>query len=168
MKTCSKCRSVKPYSMFNIDRSNIDGLHGHCKECRRNTQIRHKIKLYKVGQCTCGKPVDQGHKACRPCLDRRHDNYKVRQSKGICPCGLPLMQGMSKCAGCLTKNKIILRARAKRHRERGLCNCGRKRVVGGATCEKCRAASRKNADRACERRHKVKKLKEEHMRRMNG
>lgn len=40
-KQCSKCRSIKPTTMFSVDRGQRDGLFRWCKECsRRNVSDR--------------------------------------------------------------------------------------------------------------------------------
>lgn len=36
MKTCSKCKEIKPRNSFHVDIGRVDGLKSHCKECHSN------------------------------------------------------------------------------------------------------------------------------------
>lgn len=44
MKSCRKCKKIKPLIEFKIERSNVDGRSGLCKECDkiRNKAYRDK------------------------------------------------------------------------------------------------------------------------------
>lgn len=39
MKRCSKCRNFRPLADFGRDGSRADGLHGHCRKCRRQRTL---------------------------------------------------------------------------------------------------------------------------------
>ena len=39
MKKCSKCKIEKGFDSFNKSKSNKDGLHYVCKDCRKNERI---------------------------------------------------------------------------------------------------------------------------------
>lgn len=38
MKICSRCKQLKKESNFTKSKSRVDGLHGHCKDCRRDSR----------------------------------------------------------------------------------------------------------------------------------
>jgi hypothetical protein len=44
-KRCSKCKTVKPHSEFNLSNGSPDGRHRHCKECQRRWRAENKDTL---------------------------------------------------------------------------------------------------------------------------
>jgi len=41
-KLCPRCGNWKPTNAYGKDQSRIDGLHGHCKVCRRTYRLARK------------------------------------------------------------------------------------------------------------------------------
>ena len=45
MKTCSKCREIKPFSDYGKNRAKKDGLQSRCKDCRKEYSANNRDKI---------------------------------------------------------------------------------------------------------------------------
>ncbi|KKL06398.1 hypothetical protein LCGC14_2596430 [marine sediment metagenome] len=95
MKRCSKCKEVKPFSEFNKNRNNKDGLRFCCKECKmiidKKYRQTHKKELRQYAlqyQKQYFKTI-QGH-LCRVwhnmlnrCNNPKRSDYKYYGGQGI-------------------------------------------------------------------------------------
>lgn len=79
MKICSKCKQLKHESEFTKSASRLDGLHGHCKSCRKLSRLEPEDRKFTI---------DQGVKAHRE---------RVRKAIGDYLGTLIELQG---CVGC--------------------------------------------------------------------
>ncbi len=43
MKICSKCKQLKDVSEFHKSKTRVDGVHGHCKDCRRLARLNPEV-----------------------------------------------------------------------------------------------------------------------------
>ena len=58
MKTCTRCRTSKPFDAFHCSRSARDGRQSRCKACQAATKVRKRAPL---------PPAPLGMKTCRRC-----------------------------------------------------------------------------------------------------
>ena len=100
MKTCSKCKVEKPYSMYHKSVAAKDGYQGYCRECvliankisheiRTKRQVNVSISSKVCLRCNTKKPISQFGKRsgaadkhlgyCKPCWNTITIAAKKRQ-----------------------------------------------------------------------------------------
>jgi hypothetical protein len=79
-KKCGKCRELKLFSEFYKDKSNVDGIEGHCKICRK----KQKVDYYSANRdciLECRKKYAEDNKD--KILKYKKDNEDRIRSYGI-------------------------------------------------------------------------------------
>lgn len=84
MKYCHKCKTEKPKTEFNKDKTTKDGLNCYCRECRKKTS-KEAYYFYNPQEekfCgMCNKRLGYGHKFLKYCPDCRKERDKEKQRK---------------------------------------------------------------------------------------
>lgn len=89
MKSCSKCKEIKPLEDFHKNKKNEDGLHYHCKVCRKEESLKtygltldtyDELLKQQKGVCAiCSTDDPRGQsKAGRFYVDHNHQTGEVR------------------------------------------------------------------------------------------
>lgn len=107
MRTCCKCKEVKPYSEFYKTKT---GYGTKCKRCSvEDAKIYQKHKYIPASErehfcCICGKKISHGYK-CEKCKENR----KIKQQKPrFCrKCGIEISKGKILCEICREENKKL-------------------------------------------------------------
>jgi len=82
MKTCSKCREIKPFSDYGKNRAKKDGLQARCKDCRKEYSANNRDKIaeynkeYRANNSNKIKEYNQ-----RPEVKEQYNEWQREQNK---------------------------------------------------------------------------------------
>lgn len=72
MKTCTKCKETKEFSLFKPRKASRDGYDSHCRLCCKSYSNLHTEEHFLALQSTCTVT----HKACTKCrVEQPLDSY---------------------------------------------------------------------------------------------
>lgn len=74
-KICSKCKEIKPLTLFGINKSCLDGYSYNCKECLKIIDRENKKRRLKMLACIDKPDEDTNYKLCPICKDTKLLKY---------------------------------------------------------------------------------------------
>lgn len=132
MKTCTKCKEIKPLTEYHNDKSKRDGLREQCKECRcKHPKIVHK-NCIACGDSFLAEGYAKAQKYCGEKCQRMHLRYGINEYKYE---DLLISQNY-KCAICNNEETSIDKRTGKVY-ELAVDHCHKTGQVRGLLCANC-------------------------------